>query len=117
MNKIDCINCHTTHAVIREQNICFQSINLFSIDNFFWFLLNILQRKLHTAGSEDDTDIVDMVEGLTMIDGIRPVPGGPFSTLTPSMWPQEILAKLGQPEVVKFITTYYKSEICICLLF
>lgn len=35
-----------------------------------------------------------------MIDGIRPVPGGPFSALTPSMWPQEILAKLRQPEVI-----------------
>lgn len=39
-----------------------------------------------------------MAEGLT-IDGIKPLPGGAFSALTPSMWPQEILAKLGQPEV------------------
>lgn len=28
-----------------------------------------------------------------MVDGLRPNPGGPFSALTPSMWPQEILAK------------------------
>lgn len=48
-----------------------------------------------------------MVEGLTMIDGIRPVPGGPFSALTPSMWPQEILAKLRQPEVT-FAAFQYK---------
>lgn len=33
-----------------------------------------------------------------MIDDIRPAPGGPFSALRPSMWPQEILAKLKQPE-------------------
>lgn len=54
---------------------------------------------LHRSGSDDDNELADMVEGITMIDGLRPVPGGPFSTLTPSMWPQEILAKLGQPEV------------------
>lgn len=29
---------------------------------------------------------------------IRPSPGGPFSALTPSMWPQDILLRLGQPE-------------------
>lgn len=35
-----------------------------------------------------------------MTEGIHhPTPGGPFSALTPSMWPQDILAKLGQPEV------------------
>nr|XP_006821156.1 PREDICTED: small G protein signaling modulator 3 homolog [Saccoglossus kowalevskii] len=28
----------------------------------------------------------------------RPTPGGPFSALTPSMWPQDILAKLAQIE-------------------
>ena len=26
-----------------------------------------------------------------------PTPGGPFSALTPSMWPEDILAKLGNP--------------------
>lgn len=59
------------------------------------------QKTLHSAALEDDIDVElgGMVEGITMIDGLRPVPGGPFSTLTPSMWPQEILAKLGQPEV------------------
>lgn len=59
------------------------------------------QKPLHSAELEDDIDVElgGMVEGITMIDGLRPVPGGPFSTLTPSMWPQEILAKLGQPEV------------------
>lgn len=58
------------------------------------------QKALQSGASEDDIDVElgGMVEGITMIDGLRPVPGGPFSTLTPSMWPQEILAKLGQPE-------------------
>lgn len=59
------------------------------------------QKSLQSPATEDDIDVElgGMVEGITMIDGLRPVPGGPFSTLTPSMWPQEILAKLGQPEV------------------
>lgn len=36
-----------------------------------------------------------MMEELSVADGLRPNPGGPFSALTASMWPQEILAKLG----------------------
>lgn len=51
------------------------------------------------AGTEDDGDFSDMVEGLTMNDAIHPSPGGAFSALTPSMWPQDILARLTQPEV------------------
>lgn len=34
-------------------------------------------------------------------DQHRPSPGGPFSALTPSMWPQDILAKLDQPKSVQ----------------
>lgn len=50
--------------------------------------------------SEEDGDFSDMVEGLTMNDIIQPPPGGAFSALTPSMWPQDILARLTQPEVL-----------------
>ncbi|CAG5089087.1 Similar to sgsm3: Small G protein signaling modulator 3 homolog (Xenopus laevis), partial [Cotesia congregata] len=52
-------------------------------------------KKLETLGSEDeyDGDFNESSEDL-----ISPVPGGPFSALTPSMWPQDILAKLNQPE-------------------
>lgn len=36
-------------------------------------------------------------EGLSIkADGATPTPGGPFSALTPSMWPQDILIRLGQ---------------------
>ncbi|XP_037948480.1 small G protein signaling modulator 3 homolog [Teleopsis dalmanni] len=56
-------------------------------------------KKLQTLYSEDDMDeLPSMTEELSVVDGLRPNPGGPFSALTPSMWPQEILAKLGQPE-------------------
>lgn len=57
------------------------------------------QKAIHAAGSEDDVDFIDQVEGLTMNDAIHPSPGGAFSALTPSMWPQDILARLTQPEV------------------
>ncbi|XP_008551233.1 small G protein signaling modulator 3 homolog [Microplitis demolitor] len=52
-------------------------------------------KKLETLGSEDecDADFNDSSEDL-----LSPVPGGPFSALTPSMWPQDILAKLSQPD-------------------
>ncbi|KAI8120779.1 Small G protein signaling modulator 3 like protein [Lucilia cuprina] len=57
-------------------------------------------KKLQTLSSEDDVieELPTMMEELSVVDGLRPNPGGPFSALTPSMWPQEILAKLGQPE-------------------
>ncbi|XP_065365739.1 small G protein signaling modulator 3 homolog [Calliphora vicina] len=57
-------------------------------------------KKLQTLSSEDDVidELPNMMEELSVVDGLRPNPGGPFSALTPSMWPQEILAKLGQPE-------------------
>ncbi|XP_069671579.1 small G protein signaling modulator 3 homolog isoform X1 [Periplaneta americana] len=58
--------------------------------------------KVDTALSEDEgeTDLSclgEVSEGLSIkADGVTPTPGGPFSALTPSMWPQDILSKLGQ---------------------
>lgn len=54
---------------------------------------------METAASEDENDLANVIDEMSLVEGMRPVPGGPFSALTPSMWPQEILAKLGQPEV------------------
>lgn len=50
---------------------------------------------------EDDSVIDDLTlcNEWNQIDGLRPSPGGAFSALTPSMWPQDILAKLEQPEM------------------
>lgn len=58
-----------------------------------------IQKVIHASTSEDDGDFTEVIEGLTMNDAIQPPPGGPFSALTPSMWPQDILARLTQPEV------------------
>jgi hypothetical protein len=53
---------------------------------------------MELAISEDDVDddyfIENFSEGLNMNDLLTPSPGGPFSALTPSMWPQDIMAKL-----------------------
>lgn len=54
---------------------------------------------INANGSEDDSEFIEGIEGLTMTDAIQPSPGGAFSALTSSMWPQEILTKLSQPEV------------------
>uniref|UniRef100_A0A069DX50 Small G protein signaling modulator 3 n=1 Tax=Panstrongylus megistus TaxID=65343 RepID=A0A069DX50_9HEMI len=56
--------------------------------------------KVETAVSDDE----DAIAGLNITEpcdgpfaeGFIPTPGGPFSALTPSMWPQDILSKLGQ---------------------
>ena len=54
-----------------------------------------MQKKLQALGSEDEFDF----EGASLCeDHLSPAPGGPFSALTPSMWPQDILAKLNQPD-------------------
>lgn len=56
--------------------------------------------------SEDEDDMVaDSGEGLSVSatpqfkssSGFTPTPGGPFSALTPSMWPQDILSRLNNP--------------------
>lgn len=60
------------------------------------------QDKIDTALSEDEGEgdlscLGEVSEGLSIkADGVSPTPGGPFSALTPSMWPQDILIKLGQ---------------------
>lgn len=53
-----------------------------------------MQKKLQTIGSDDECE----PDINNLDDVISPIPGGPFSALTPSMWPQDILAKLSQPE-------------------
>ncbi|XP_075222626.1 small G protein signaling modulator 3 homolog isoform X2 [Lycorma delicatula] len=55
--------------------------------------------RVETAVSDEESDSVfnanDAVEGIGLAaDIFTPTPGGPFSALTPSMWPQEILNKL-----------------------
>nr|CAD7426265.1 unnamed protein product [Timema monikensis] len=60
-------------------------------------------QHVETAVSEDEADLAvlgEISEGISiMSDGLTPSPGGPFSALTPSMWPQDILSKLcQQPE-------------------
>ncbi|KAL1493468.1 hypothetical protein ABEB36_011515 [Hypothenemus hampei] len=53
------------------------------------------KRELEQAIEADDTDdsFIDNFNGLHVDDFVTPTPGGPFSALTPSMWPQEIMAK------------------------
>ncbi|MCI4385492.1 hypothetical protein PGIGA_G00051180 [Pangasianodon gigas] len=40
-----------------------------------------------------DLDLLSLSHSSTMSGSYTPAPGGPFSALTPSMWPQDILAK------------------------
>ncbi|XP_071486409.1 small G protein signaling modulator 3 homolog [Diadema antillarum] len=42
--------------------------------------------------------------------GYTPAPGGPFSALIPSMWPQDILAKLAQTEDSGAVGDFYYDE-------
>ncbi|KAH1029947.1 hypothetical protein HUJ05_003093 [Dendroctonus ponderosae] len=53
------------------------------------------KRELELAIEPDDADdsYVDHFNGLNMEEVVTPTPGGPFSALIPSMWPQEIMAK------------------------
>ena len=63
--------------------------------------------------SEDEDDDVMMTpgEGVSIsaspsytasASEFTPTPGGPFSALTPSMWPQDILSRLGNPVRLKW---------------
>lgn len=80
---------------------------------------------MELAISEDDVDeeFMDRPEGLNMNDLLTPSPGGPFSALTSSMWPQDIMAKLSvvpddpnsQPEYRYIHFTQLKHKIIIYL--
>lgn len=50
---------------------------------------------METAVSDDEFEIDGSGLGNEILS---PAPGGPFSALTSSMWPQDILAKLNQPD-------------------
>lgn len=72
--------------------LCSCNLNLTQLLNFYQ------KRELELAISEDDVDddlFLDRCsEGLNMNDMLTPSPGGPFSALTCSMWPQDIMAKI-----------------------
>lgn len=62
------------------------------------YVLHLVKKKLSFQNQlEFDDEYYPVTEEINVIDGLRPNPGGPFSALTPSMWPQEILAKLKEP--------------------
>lgn len=60
----------------------------------------------------DDT-FVDNFDGLNMEDLLTPTPGGPFSALTPSMWPQEIMAKQSREQEDPNSQPEYRLELNI----
>lgn len=67
-------------------------------DYVYIFTKPIFQkRELELAVQEDeveDESLAESCEGLEISNMLMPSPGGPFSALTPSMWPQNIMAKL-----------------------
>lgn len=56
-----------------------------------------------TLCEEDDDIMLGGHEGMNisavpeLVSDFVPSPGGPFSALTPSMWPQDILHRLSNP--------------------
>lgn len=48
---------------------------------------------------------------LSALGTYTPAPGGPFSALTPSMWPQDILAKYRQVRIYLFIFSVYEFSL------
>lgn len=50
---------------------------------------------------------VGISDPLSALGTYTPAPGGPFSALTPSMWPQDILAKYHQVRIYLFILSVY----------
>jgi len=50
---------------------------------------------------EDDIGLGDHTDNMSampeLVSDFVPSPGGPFSALTPSMWPQDILHRLSNP--------------------
>lgn len=96
------MGAHTARMFATNAVKCDLSIFSHSHSPLLLLLLLLLhaQKKIETAGFEDESaNIAGAIDAMSLAEELRPIPGGPFSALTPSMWPQAILVKLGQPEV------------------
>ena len=92
------MSCPFSPPLVHEVLLCLASHKINGILTNFPFHW---QEKVETAVSDDEDNgensYVDHFEGNSLsADGPAPSPGGPFSALTPSMWPQDILSKLNQ---------------------
>lgn len=66
----------------------------------------VLLSPAETLSEDEDDDNISLTEGISISvmptystagSDFVPTPGGPFSALTPSMWPQDILSRLSHP--------------------
>lgn len=62
----------------------------------------ILYISVETLSEDEDDIVLPSGSGISVSQSshspqseFTPTPGGPFSALTPSMWPEDILSKLG----------------------
>ena len=69
--------------------------------------------------SEDEDDMMQKTGDCVSISStygssseFTPTPGGPFSALTPSMWPQDIMVKLGNPVSAFFPSLNFFNPFC-----
>lgn len=59
-----------------------------------------------------DDSSIHVASGSTPVSGsFVPAIGGPFSALTPSMWPQDILSRIQQVRIsfIKYIVMYFMT--------
>ncbi|XP_058808423.1 small G protein signaling modulator 3 homolog isoform X1 [Phymastichus coffea] len=81
--------------------------SLFNVRDHEGYVGKDHDRKLDTAVSDDECDIeINEFRG----EALSPTPGGPFSALTSSMWPQDILAKLNQSDELNAQPKYRFDE-------
>lgn len=85
------------------------------------------QNEVETVVSDTEDEIDELFKSqLSDAPQITPTPGGPFSALTPSMWPQDILLKLAeskensssdQEQRFKLHSLSYICFSAICIIF
>lgn len=73
-----------------------------------------------TLSEEDDDIALGSHVGISasaipeLVSDFVPSPGGPFSALTPSMWPQDILHRLSNPVIVSLFIFYVLTVDSAC---
>ena len=84
--------------------------------NYLCILLNSCCFVAETLSEEDDDITLSDHQGISssampeLVSDFVPSPGGPFSALTPSMWPQDILHRLSN-------SVSLQPAIFVCIIF
>ena len=94
--------CANSPAMLVHSTVPIFFSQIFSVQIYKNYRLFVAAQTLSDDDDDDELSLdgeslhIDNVAKYTSSD-FEPTPGGPFSALTPSMWPQDIIQRLSDP--------------------